>query len=71
MRDQKPPSACVGDELEQCICASVHRLRAGYVDDGRDRADSLLRNYPDSTRIVEALRTLIDALFPGRCFPAD
>ncbi len=71
MREKKIPSACIGDELEQCVCSSVHRLRAVYADDGTDRADSLLRDYPDSTRIVEALRTLIDALFPGRCYPAD
>lgn len=65
------PASCVGDELELCLCNAVHRLKAGYADDGRDRPDSLLRNYPDSTRTVEALRTLVDALFPGRGFPAD
>jgi serine O-acetyltransferase len=67
----KPSSACIGDDVEQCLCSTVQELRRGFADDDRDRADHLLRVFPDATRIVEALRVLVDALFPGRCFPAD
>jgi len=62
---------CIGDEVEHCLCATVSRLRPLYADTGEDRPDSLLRDYPDATRIVEALRLLVDAIFPGRSFPSD
>lgn len=65
------PLPCIGDEVEHCLCATVSRLRQLYADTGEDRPDSLLRDYPDATRIVEALRLLVDAMFPGRSFPSD
>ena len=46
-------------------------MRAFYADTGEDRPDSLLRDYPDTTRVIEGLRVLLDAMFPGRVFPSD
>ena len=65
------PEKCIGDAFEHCLCATVAELRPLYSDTGEDRPDSLLRDYPDATRIVEALQVLVDAIFPGRAFPAD
>lgn len=65
------PRTCIGDAFEHCLCSAVARLRPLYADSGEDRPDSLLRDYPDTTRIVEGLRVLVDAMFPGRAFPAD
>jgi len=70
--DRPPiPPPCIGDEIEHCLCGTVARLRALYTDNGEDRPDSLLRDYPDGTRVVEGLRVLLDAMFPGRMFPSD
>ncbi len=69
--NQPDPRVCIGDAFEHCLCAAVARLRPLYSDAGEDRPDSLLRDYPDTTRIVEGLRVLVDAMFPGRAFPAD
>ncbi len=66
-----PPTPCTGDELERCICGVVSSLRPLYTDTGEDRPDSLLRALPDPSRAVEALRILIDAMFPGRAQPAE
>lgn len=68
---RKNPVPCIGDELEHCLCGVVSQLRCSYADIGGDRPDSLLRAYPDATRIVDGLKSLIDAMFPGRVFPAD
>lgn len=62
---------CIGDAFEHCLCETVARLRPLYSDSGEDRPDSLLRDYPDASRIAEALRVLVDAMFPGRVFPSD
>lgn len=67
----QPFQACIGHEIEHCLCASVARLRALYADTGEDRPDSVLRDYPDTTRVIEGLRVLLDAMFPGRVFPTD
>lgn len=71
MKSKAPDLPCIGDELEHGICAAVARLRPLFNDSKTDRADSLLRNAPDATRIVDAQRLLMDAMFPGRCFPLD
>lgn len=68
---QPEPQLCTGDAFEHCLCETVARLRPLYADSGEDRPDSLLRDYPDSTRIIEALGALVDAMFPGRVFPSD
>jgi len=71
--NDRPPRRwpCIGDDIEHCLCQTVARLRELYVDTGDDRPDSLLRDYPDPTRVIEALRVLLDAMFPGRMFPND
>lgn len=68
MSSEPEPSCarCGGDELERLLCDVVIRLRPLYSSDEEDRPDSLLHDYPDATRVVEALRILIDVLFPGR-----
>lgn len=69
----KPDDArvCIGDAFEHCLCATVSRLRPLYADGGGDRPDSVLRDYPDASRVVEGLRVLVDAMFPGRTYPTD
>ncbi len=67
----QPVQACIGDQIEHGLCASVARLRALYADTGEDRPDSVLRDYPDASRVIEGLRVLLDAMFPGRVFPTD
>ena len=67
----KARGRCTADDLDRVICETVVALRPLYTDDGLDRPDSLLRDYPDSTRVVEGLRVLIDAMFPGRTVPTE
>ncbi len=62
---------CTGDRLERRLCDVVAQLRPLYSTEAEDRPDSLLHDYPDPSRIVEALRVLIDVLFPGREESAD
>lgn len=44
----------------------LDRLVASYSDCDEDRPDSVLGCYPNSQKIIEALKTLIDMLFPGK-----
>ena len=53
------PSATHLDEI-------ADRLLSLYADCDEDRPDSVLGCYPNSQKIIEALRTLIDVLFPGK-----
>ncbi len=72
MNERAPnPPPCIGDAIEHCLCSTVAELRALYVDTDEDRPDSLLRDYPNTTFIIEGLRVLLDAMFPGRIFPTD
>jgi serine O-acetyltransferase len=41
-------------------------MQSLYSDGKLDRPDSIVRSHPNSLHIVEALRTLIDIMFPGR-----
>ncbi len=68
---EQPRQRCGGDDLERLLCDTVIRLRPFYSSGEEDRADSLLHDYPDVTQVVEALRILIDALFPGREHSTD
>lgn len=68
MNENQNSTYCSGDELERRLCETVSQLRAHYSADKADRPDSLLDAYPDTTHVVEALRTLIDAMFPGRLY---
>lgn len=51
-----------GDPLDEVI----DRLAASYSDCDEDRPDSVIGCYPNSQNIIEALKTLIDMLFPGK-----
>ncbi|MCS6771436.1 MAG: serine O-acetyltransferase [Kiritimatiellae bacterium] len=51
-----------GDSLDDI----VDRLAASYSDCDEDRPDSIIACYPNSQNIIEALKTLIDMLFPGK-----
>ena len=44
----------------------VERLLDLYTDCNEDRPDSVLGCYPNSRKVIDALRTLIDVLFPGK-----
>ena len=44
----------------------VDRLLSLYADCNEDRPDSVIGCYPNSLKIIDALRTLIDVLFPGK-----
>ena len=62
-----PPTA----ESEQvpmtpCVCRAAEALAPLYHVNGADRPDALLTDYPDTQRIVDALRVLIDTMLPGR-----
>ncbi len=70
MTDQQHYSCCRGDALEEQLCTTIAELKPLYATDFEDRSDSLLGDYPDTTHIVEALRILVDAMFPGRMFHA-
>jgi serine O-acetyltransferase len=58
----------VGDQQGRCLCATVAALKSLYATAREDRPDSLLGDYPDPTHVVDALKTLIDAMFPGRLY---
>ncbi len=58
-------------DLEHEICAVVAGLRPYYAEDAQDRPDSWLPDHPDASRIIEALKVLLDALLPGRLFPTE
>jgi serine O-acetyltransferase len=62
---------CMGDALERRLCGVVASLRGLYNIGDEDRPDSLLRSGPNAARVVDALRVLLDLMFPGRVEPAD
>lgn len=68
---QRKAHQCVGDEIERTVCSTVAALRPLYDENGSDTPESLLRDYPDATRVIEGLAMLIDAMFPGRMANAE
>jgi serine O-acetyltransferase len=46
--------------------AVVDELLRYFHDDGQDRPDSLMRNYPNPRRVVEALQFFLDVIIPGK-----
>ncbi len=62
-RDEKE---CLSQGMEYCVCHTVETLTPLYNQDGDDRADGVLNDYPNTLNIVEALRILIDSMIPGR-----
>jgi serine O-acetyltransferase len=57
---------CAGTEAEYCICRAATALIPLFSEAKEDRADSLLGSYPNTSNVVEALKLLIDVMFPGR-----
>ena len=57
---------CAGTEAEYCICRAATSLIPLFSEAKEDRADSLLGSYPNTSNVVEALKLLIDTMFPGR-----
>ena len=66
-----PDLKCVVPDAEYCICQAAQTLIPLYSEEKEDRADSVLSLYPNTSNIVEALKLLIDAMFPGRMSQAD
>ena len=48
------------------LCETVNQLLPLYKDDEEDSPENILSNYPNSTRIIEALKVMIDLVLPGR-----
>ncbi len=67
----KHKNGCVGDDIERTVCLTVAALRPLYDEDGADSPASLLRDYPDTTQVVEGLKLLLDTMFPGRMANAE
>lgn len=44
----------------------VDALAGLFDDSGRDRPDSLMRNYPNPRRVVDALQLFLDVMIPGK-----
>ncbi len=56
---------CLATDMEYSLCRTARALVPLYASDG-DSPDSLLSNYPNPGPIIEALKLLIDAMFPGK-----
>jgi serine O-acetyltransferase len=69
--NKHPVPECAGPEAEYCICKAATSLIPLYSEAREDRADSLLGSYPNTSGIVEALRLLVDTMFPGRMSQND
>ena len=57
---------CLREKLGHLICETVEGLSPLYCEACEDRADSVLGAHPDTANIIEAHRTLIDVMLPGR-----
>ncbi len=62
-------SSCVGGDKEKALCDTVAELLPLYSDTGEDRPDSVLNGYPIPENVIEALKIMIDAMFPGKMSP--
>lgn len=62
-------SGCTGGEQEKVLCDTVAELLPLYSVSEEDRPDSVLGGCPNPAGVVEALKIVIDALFPGRMSP--
>jgi serine O-acetyltransferase len=60
---------CLGDEAEFCLCNAALSLVPLYSLTDEDRPDAMLGAYPNPANIVEALKTFIDIVFPGKITP--
>lgn len=67
----KPESNSEAERMECAVCDTAQALGALYHHQGDDRPDSVLDGYPNTLKIVEALRILIDSMVPGRMTHTD
>ena len=56
---------CLATDMDYSLCRTARALVPLYAAEG-DSPASLLSNYPNPGPIVEALKLLIDAMFPGK-----
>ncbi|OGV43408.1 MAG: hypothetical protein A2X46_13380 [Lentisphaerae bacterium GWF2_57_35] len=59
----------MGDEAEFCLCNTALSMIPLYSMTEEDRPDALLGSYPNPVNIVDALKTFIDIVFPGKITP--
>ena len=62
----KKRTQCLATDMEYSLCRTARSLLPLFATRGGDCPESLLTDYPNPAPIVEALRTLIDILFPGK-----
>ena len=63
---KKPLISCSGTDAEYCICKAATSLIPLYSESKEDRPHSLLESYPNTAKVVEGLKLLVDVMFPGR-----
>ena len=62
---KKIHAQCLATDMEYSLCRTARALVPLYaVRD--DSPESLLSNYPNPGPIIEALKLLIDTMFPGK-----
>ena len=62
---KKKHAQCLATDMEYSLCRTARALVPLYAVRG-DSPESLLSNYPNPGPIIEALKLLIDAMFPGK-----
>ena len=62
---KKREGQCLATDMEYSLCRTARALVPLYTAHG-DRPESLLSNHPNPGPIIEALKLLIDAMFPGK-----
>jgi serine O-acetyltransferase len=62
---KKKPAQCLATDMEYSLCRTARALVPLYAAHG-DSPESLLSNYPNPGPIIEALKILTDAMFPGK-----
>ncbi len=65
-RKQLPPRACSAPAPESEICLAAQKLAKLFNLTEIDAPDVLLSNSPAPKNIVDALRVLLDVMFPGK-----
>ena len=61
-----PPRACTAGEPEFDICQTAKKLAKLFNLVETDAPDALLSHGPAPKNIVDALRVLLDIVFPGK-----
>jgi serine O-acetyltransferase len=63
---KKPHGRCQATNREYAICHTAQALAPSFVMSGADQPESVLGNHPNPAPVIEALKTLIDVMFPGK-----